>query len=71
MARFQVLAETSVNVTALRDVARCSVVEIDRRFRGAYCLHHQSDVTKLHFWFYFPHFQNCDVKMTRKESYNE
>jgi hypothetical protein len=23
------------------DVAPCSVVEIDRRFRGAYCLHYQ------------------------------
>jgi hypothetical protein len=23
------------------DVAPCSLVEIDRRFRGAYCLHHQ------------------------------
>jgi hypothetical protein len=26
------------------DVAPCSLVEIDRRFRGAYCLHHQGDV---------------------------
>jgi hypothetical protein len=23
------------------DVAPCSLAEIDRRFRGAYCLHHQ------------------------------
>jgi hypothetical protein len=27
----------------LWDVAPCSLVEIDRRFRGAYCLHHQGD----------------------------
>jgi hypothetical protein len=25
------------------DVAPCSVVEIDRRFRDAYCLHHEVD----------------------------
>jgi hypothetical protein len=25
------------------DVAPCSHVEMDRRFRGAYCLHHQGD----------------------------
>jgi hypothetical protein len=23
----------------------CSLVEVDRRFRGAYCLHHQCDIT--------------------------
>jgi hypothetical protein len=25
------------------DIAPCSHVEVDRRFRGAYCLHHQDD----------------------------
>jgi hypothetical protein len=25
------------------DVAPCSHVEVDRRFRGAYCLHHRPD----------------------------
>jgi hypothetical protein len=25
------------------DVAPCSMMEIDRRFRGAYCLHHLDD----------------------------
>jgi hypothetical protein len=25
------------------DVVPCSHVEVDRRFRGAYCLHHQGD----------------------------
>jgi hypothetical protein len=24
------------------DIAPCSLVEVDRRFRGAYCFHHQS-----------------------------
>jgi hypothetical protein len=28
-----------------RDVASCILVEIDRRFRGAYCLHHHGDST--------------------------
>jgi hypothetical protein len=27
------------------DFAPCSMVEIDQRFRGAYCLHHQGGVT--------------------------
>jgi hypothetical protein len=30
------------------DVAPCSLVEIDRCFRGAYCLHHQGDVGPTH-----------------------
>jgi hypothetical protein len=25
------------------DVASCGLVEINRRFEGAYCLHHQGD----------------------------
>jgi hypothetical protein len=25
------------------DTAPCSLIEIDQRFRGAYCLHHQGD----------------------------
>jgi hypothetical protein len=30
-------------MTAFWDIAPCSLVEVDRRFRGAYCLHHQDD----------------------------
>jgi hypothetical protein len=30
-------------MTVFWDVAPCSLVEIDRRFSGAYCLHHQDD----------------------------
>jgi hypothetical protein len=37
----QVFAVVSVKMTAFWNVAPCSLVEIDRRFRGAYCLHHQ------------------------------
>jgi hypothetical protein len=41
MARFQVLTAASINITAFWDIAPCSFVNVDRRFRGAYCLHHQ------------------------------
>jgi hypothetical protein len=27
----------------VEDVEPCSLVRVDRRFRGAYCLHHQGD----------------------------
>jgi hypothetical protein len=36
----------SMKITVFWDVAPCSLVKIDRRFRGAYCLHfrsHRSD----------------------------
>jgi hypothetical protein len=33
----------SVNITACYDIALCNLVEVDRRFRGAYCLHQQVD----------------------------
>jgi hypothetical protein len=42
--RFQVLTAVSMNMTVFWDVAPCSLVEIDRRFRGAYCLYHQGRV---------------------------
>jgi hypothetical protein len=30
-------------MTVFWDVAPCSLVEIDRRFTGAYCLHYEGD----------------------------
>jgi hypothetical protein len=36
--RFQVLTAASIKLTVFWDVAPCSPVETDRRFRGAYCL---------------------------------
>jgi hypothetical protein len=30
-----------MKMTVFWNVAQCSLVEIDRRFRGDYCLHHQ------------------------------
>jgi hypothetical protein len=29
------------------DIAPCNHVEVDGRFRGAYCLHHQGDSTDI------------------------
>jgi hypothetical protein len=40
LARFQILTATSMEMAVFWDVAQCSLVDIDKRFRGAYCLHH-------------------------------
>jgi hypothetical protein len=32
-----------MKVTALRDIALYSLIEIDQHFRGAYCTHHHGD----------------------------
>jgi hypothetical protein len=32
-----------VKAAVFWDIAVCSLVEINRRFRGTYCFHHQSD----------------------------
>jgi hypothetical protein len=41
VVRFHVLTAASMKMFVFWDVAPCSLVEIDRRFRGAYCLHNQ------------------------------
>jgi hypothetical protein len=41
--RFHVLTATSMEMAVLYDVVPCNLVEIDRRFRGTYCLHHHDD----------------------------
>jgi hypothetical protein len=41
--RMQVLTATSMKMTVLSHVVPFSLVETDRRFRGAYCLHRQGD----------------------------
>jgi hypothetical protein len=43
MVRFQILMAANMKMTAFWDIVPCSLVEVDRRFRGAYCLHHQGD----------------------------
>jgi hypothetical protein len=46
----QIRAMLRANTTAFWDTAPCSLVEVDRRFRDAYCLHHNGDETstRLH-----------------------
>jgi hypothetical protein len=50
LVRFQVLTAASVKLTVFWDMAPCSLIEADRRFRSAYCLHHQHRFTckRLH-----------------------
>jgi hypothetical protein len=43
LAKFQVFTAASMKMRVFLYVALCSLVEIHRRFRGAYCLHHQGD----------------------------
>jgi hypothetical protein len=43
MLRFQDLTAISMKVTVFWDVVPCSLVESDRCFKGAYCLHYQDD----------------------------
>jgi hypothetical protein len=38
---FQILAAASMKFRDVWDVSPCNHVKVDRRFRGAYCLHHQ------------------------------
>jgi hypothetical protein len=43
--RFQFLTAASMKFRVFWDVAPCSQVEADRRFRSTYCLHHRDDRT--------------------------
>jgi hypothetical protein len=45
--RFQVLTAASMKMAVFWDVAPCSLVDIGRRFTGAYCPHHQGDETLI------------------------
>jgi hypothetical protein len=44
----------NVEITAFWDTSPCSLLEADRRFRGAYCLHHEGDLPDngsiVHLW---------------------
>jgi hypothetical protein len=46
--KFQLLTTASIKVTVFWDAAPCGLV-VYRRFRGAYCLHHQGE-TSLNFY---------------------
>jgi hypothetical protein len=39
--RFQVLLATSMKMVVFWVFAPCSLMDIDQRFRGVYCLHNQ------------------------------
>jgi hypothetical protein len=41
IVRLQVFMAADMKIKAFWDVVSCSLVRVDRRFRGAYCLHHQ------------------------------
>jgi hypothetical protein len=41
--KFKILTAGNMKMAVFWDFAACSLVEIDRRFRGAYCLHHKGD----------------------------
>jgi hypothetical protein len=43
MQWFQVLEAARVKTAAVWNIAPCSIVEVDRCFRDAYCLHYQGD----------------------------
>jgi hypothetical protein len=40
---FPVFTAANMKTTAFLDVAPCCLTEVDRRFRGAFCLNHQRD----------------------------
>jgi hypothetical protein len=44
LVKFEVLTATSMKTAVFWDVAPGSLVDIDWRFRGVYCLHHQLNV---------------------------
>jgi hypothetical protein len=41
--RSQVLTAASMKFRVFWDALPCSQIDVDRRFRGAYCLHQQGD----------------------------
>jgi hypothetical protein len=64
-----------VNILKMRvfwDVVPCSHVGVDRRFRGAYCLHHQGPETSINFsvttWHYIP--EDSHLHTYRRENLN-
>jgi hypothetical protein len=36
-------ARDFLNLLSFWDIASCGLIEVDRRFKGAYCLHHRHD----------------------------
>lgn len=62
--RFQVLGVASMNMIAFWDIMLCSLVEVDQRFRSAYCLLHQGPDSggSIHLWdtrFFLQHYRGA------------
>jgi hypothetical protein len=47
LERYQVLTKASMKFKVFWDIALCSLVRVDRRFRVAYCLHYQNFITLM------------------------
>jgi hypothetical protein len=58
LVTFQVLMVAIMKVAAFWDTAPCSLIEVDRRFRGAYCPRHQSLLSPSPWWWW----QNTPLK---------
>jgi hypothetical protein len=51
LVTFKVLTAERMKRTSLCDIAPCSLVEVGRHFRDAYCFHHQGDDEgSMHLW---------------------
>jgi hypothetical protein len=48
--RLQVLTAATMKIIVFWDIGPWGLVEIDRRFRSAYCLPHQGDIYNKHLW---------------------
>jgi hypothetical protein len=48
--KLQVLTVSTLKFTVFWDVLPCSQIDVDRRFRVAYCLQHQSDETSVNIY---------------------
>jgi hypothetical protein len=46
--RFQVLTAVGMKFRVFWDVALCNHIEVDRHFRGVYCLRHQGNDPLMH-----------------------
>jgi hypothetical protein len=68
---FQVLMAVSMRMTVLWDVVPCSLIEIDQRFRGTYCLHHQVDGGgSKHLWNVNQFLWDCTAQNPRRQSFS-
>jgi hypothetical protein len=60
----------TLNITAFWNVSPCSLVEVDQRFRGVYCLHCQGTEMVAYFhettWRYIP--ESCHLDTLRHEN---